>query len=317
MKRIMALIAAFCMGYSVAGELIEGPFNGAIRKAKLMCAIKSFKRELADFKSSMHASKTFGAKLSFINELAASKEIEEYIKRPAGQVVFTERHVPVISNKYEKSLYDIFDHYASYRGLIHRGSFYESPSGQGRGIQEYTKFVLSELVAQGASESKNRIQLNIDGGDMQNLRQSIDEQAPKVTSDCYLISKHYEGGHAFVSVIKYSTQHEPITFLVNSWGSDGYYSSLKGRLNDGQPTARLFVQASFDLQKLNDGTMVDYNCFLYALEFAKAAVQYLQNNDTSQLHADCLSGNYNHAASLLHEGIKSYLPYTRVLMGHS
>src|SRR5262249_8581445 len=92
------------------------------------------------------------------------------------------------------------------------------------------------------------------------------------------------------------------------WRGEGYYKSLENRFNNGYEKKRPFIEASFDLQQVS-GAIADYNCFLYALEFAKAAIQYLQNSDLSALHNACVKGDYTVAASLLHEGLKQYLPY--------
>lgn len=319
MKRILVITIFSSIFIGATNKDSDSLFDAAIRKAKQAYHIKSFRRGLEACKNCIDKQVFKGAQklkqpeLGLLQELASNKEVLDFINRPAEQVTFNDFHEPVIASKKEQALYNILDADASYRGSIKNGSFFRLDMG--KGLQEYTTMILEQTLRRGLPTANNEVHINAHGTEVQALRQHVEATAPQVTSDYYKVNKQYENGHAFVTVVKYSTAHEPITFLINSWSAEGYFNSLERRFNENYATPRLFIQASFDLQKISDGIVVDYNCHLYALEFAKAAIQYLQNTDTTELHAACVSGEYVHAASLLHEGMKPYLPYYECVNG--
>ncbi len=314
MKQFLLFFIIMSVGCAFAAEVSDASFSQAIRQIKQTYSIKSLRRELTTLKTTVdsydaHLNPTNSLKSDFVKALVSNQHIGHYINRPAHSVIFTDQYVPIINNKYEKSLYTVLGNYASYRGGIESNSFFEQFSGQGRGINEYTSVALNELIAKGESRAKNKVEIHVNCGGIKELRQRVDECASKVTADYYQVSRHCEGGHAIVAVVKYSCAHEPITFLVNGWVSPGYHKSLASRFNEGSYVNRLFLDASFDLQKIHDGSFADYNCFLYALEFAKAATQYLQHTDLTELHNACVAHNFEQATSLVHNGLTHFLPY--------
>jgi hypothetical protein len=136
----------------------------------------------------------------------------------------------------------------------------------------------------------------------------VHHNAEKIKNDEYRVSMHVKDNHAFASLVKYSPEHRPVTFLMNSW--DGYHSYLEHRFNlyKTEKEKLPFVEASFHVQH-DKGYPEDNNCSLYTSEFTKAAALYLCNNDTSELHKACVEGDHTQAVTILHNGVKPYLPY--------
>jgi hypothetical protein len=302
MKRVL-ILSIIAVGSAVlAGQdAVEMRFNDVIRSTKHLFHISSFKRELEMLKNrEQDLHQRFR---NFILYLMSNGDFERYINRPVEQVHFDEKHEPQIANKYEQTIYDILDTKSVYREHIKSKKFFQVASGQYEQTRAYTQSFLKQMVAQKNNFEKNAVYFNDAGGDTEELRETIKRNRTIITKSEWHLTLHRQGGHYFLSIVKYGQEQAPITFLVDSY--DGVSYDI-GNEN-------ILVNAHFKLQNLGtdyeQSDVVDYNCHLYSFEFTKAAMRYLQENDLSLLERACMMQDYVSATNILHTGMKHYLPY--------
>ncbi len=274
---------------------MEDQFNHSMRKIKQKCNLHSLRKGIQELDSCL------------ISEMVDNRDIKRYLQRPLEKTPISIKNEPIITNKYEEELYNTLGKTgASYRSYIKKngnGRFYTA------GTPRADRFLRRSAKKHIGQLDKNVI-LKSNGHDIYSLSDVVHCNAEKIRNNEHHVSMHDKDDHAFASVVKYSPEHNPITFLLNSTKSNDYHSYLEYRFNlDKTGEKRLpFVDASFDLQHENSYPE-DSNCSLYAFEFAKASAAYLHNNNTGDLHKACVAGNHTSAAQILRNGMKRYLPY--------
>lgn len=273
MKRLITIAALACFtNTGFADGSLEELFNKAIRDAKNVCGVKSFNKGMRQAGSCIEYREAYGEQASpacdscLLQELAKNNDVEKYINRPVEDLIFNKRHEPKIQNTYEQKLYRWLGFLsASYRAnitpywndsdeaktdtivdlLYSQGDFYSD----GRFDGGTTQTVLGQLSMD--EYNSEHIQLNTDAGNISALREQVDNDVASIKGEHYQVNKHVDGAHAFVSVVKHSPYHEPLTFLLNTrkgWYTDYVNKSFNRKENKQK---RPIIDASIDIQKNN------------------------------------------------------------------
>lgn len=317
------LVVIVFVGTCNAGDSVESLFNNAIRRAKETCSIKSFGRNLDYIKKCIATQTTVPTHecdTCLIQELTTDKNFEAYIERPAEQTTFTERHEPVITNQYEKKLYKSLGKDGAacryYVDKDEKASFYTVF------LENNARLLLTERLKAAFAQS-DTIEVHDLGDNISRMRYHVDSHA-NIAKDQYHVGAYKQFNHLMASVIKYSAQHKPITFVLNSEDSETVNYMLEPKFNLGYKCIgnpelcdrylktwreKLpFVDVSHHLQRKDPSRRVDHNCGLYTYDFAHAAASYLTGKNTQQFNKACNQGDYAQAADLLREGMKPHLP---------
>lgn len=350
MKRF--LITVILLGfapYSIASD-VETLFNKAIAQAKQQCGIKSFSRDMNSLNDCIAKQNDPNilekpeCNLCLVNEIAHNQDVENFIKRPAEQVTFTQWYDPVIKNKYEKAMYEKLPRdTTSYRHFINENAydrFYTS------GIGNLERKLLVQEAQSAYDDTKNVCVVDME--DLYGTRDYVDaiktQDAP--TYHIGMSGKSGVGqGHAFQTVTRSVPNTKPITFVVNTGkykdkqNAVDYYeyrfnldahrckrspfcdkSYIRERKQKRGPQwgEKLpFIMVEHDLQKNGDPSkMYDGNCGLYTYNFLKATVSYIKNG-AQKFNALCDAGELEKAGNVLVEDMKHHLPmYYDCSSGH-
>lgn len=305
MKRSFFISIAISSIFSmIAQDNLEIGFDTALRSIKATLHIKSLRQELEQLKNSVitktEASERFRA---LLQEISINHAIVNYIMRLADAVTFSDQYNPVINNKKELLLYEHMGSYAAYRSFINEGSFFRRYSGSVNGVQPYTKSILTAMYEQGKHTARNTVKLEVEGGNCYYLNQKIAATQAAIQGAEWHVAMHNQGGHHILSITVYNPVRAPLIFIIDTHNGGTY--SVAGDY--------VTIDAHFDLQNLGSvmepSTVSDYNCYLYTFGLTKAAIQYLQHHDLSDLNQACECADYARATEILHSGMQQYLPY--------
>lgn len=341
MKRFLIILTLFGLAsYGIASD-VETLFNKAIAHAKQKCGIKSFKRNMAYVKECITAQNDASitekpvCNLCVVNEIAHNKDVENFIKRPAEQVTFTQWYDPVIKNKYEKAMYEKLPRdTTSYRHFINEDA-YDRFYTSGMGNPE-RKLLMQE--AQSACDDIKNVHV-VDMEDLYGTRHYVDaiQAHDEVTYHIGMSGKSGVGqGHAFQTVTQSVPHKKPITFVVNTgkykdkqkavdyyehrfnldahtckrspFCDESYIRERKQKRGPQFGEKLPFIMVEHDLQKNGDPSkMYDGNCGLYTYNFLKATASYIKNG-AQKFNALCDAGEFEKAGELLVEDMKHHLP---------
>lgn len=290
---------------AIAQDSLEQRFNAVMRKVKLELHIKSLKRSLEALKESMLAQKKqlSATDRALIKALVDNPDFEQFITRPAHVVSFSDQFNPMVTNKKEQLLYDCFGLCAAYRNFIKDGSFFRRYSGSVDNVQAYTKSMVQAMHERGKQNALNTVVLEVERGDCYYLAQTISAVQATVHAPQWHVTMHNQGGHHILSITAYSPNHAPLIFIIDTHNGGAYAATGEYAV----------INAHFNLQNMGattePSTVSDYNCYIYTFGLTKAAIQYLQQHDLTDLKQACESADYNRATAILHGGMQQYLPY--------
>jgi len=245
--------------------------------------------------------------------LFETPQLFDYITRNGSQVHFNTKSLnnSLILPAQEEKLYEFNDIYIPYRP----DHFYTTLSSSALDIlkemfQERTQQLPSNVFVKWietvSSNNKTHKLLH-------RLRK---DKLHKDNQYLYVVTPQTRNGHTNLVISRLSYRHNTISFLIDARGrytSSITYLNKRRYLPKGRPCPHpsTLVDASDDIDPLQDIFQNnDYNCAIYTLHYALAALQFF-NKTTHPLlesfeHA-CTASYYDLAGTTLHNGLKSYL----------